>query len=192
MIKLTNILSEIRVNKPAGKFITIYYEKTDTYGDKRFYYIPKDTNTRYSVMLYKYSDYDKNGNPMYWISSVGFENLPKHIQDVVVKKEDGFNYIPGKYIHVEQGNINEIQVNKPILKRFNAYASSVKTVGGFEEYLVTFPNFNMYMVLEDDNMVISYNTTLSNFLDDNKIPYENFMGENKVHIAVPVRYFNLK
>jgi hypothetical protein len=87
--------------------------------------------------------------------------------------------------------LSEIRVNKPVLKRFDAYVGN-KTVGGLEEYLVTFPDFRLHMVLEDGNMICRYTPMLFNFLNDNGIQYEEFLEENKVHIAVPVRYFNLK
>ena len=41
-------------------------------------------------------------------------------------------------------------------------------------------------------MVSNYNPTLSIFLDNDKIEYEKFTEDNKEHIAIPIRYFNLK
>lgn len=87
--------------------------------------------------------------------------------------------------------LSEIQVNKPVLKRFDAYYGN-KTAGGLEEYLVVFPDFKLFMVLEDGNMICRYTPVLSNLLDKNEIQYEEFLENNRVHIAVPIKYFNLK
>jgi len=94
--------------------------------------------------------------------------------------------------------LSEININKPIKKRFNAYHTNLKTAGGFKEYWVDcldFPNFDslgFYGVLDGNNMVSNYNPTLSIFLDNDKIEYEKFTEDNKEHIAIPIRYFNLK
>ena len=117
---------EVQVNKPIHSKLKIYYKTKDD-GGIEFYYIPAGTDIKFTVLASNL-DKDKDGNPMYWISSTGFLHLPKHIQNIAIEKNDGFHYIPEKYIHIEQNNLNEVSLYKEDINKDNIFPFSYSGV----------------------------------------------------------------